>query len=102
MSKKMQKADFSPYLNDEFTVQTESFGAVPIELVEISDKNYETHEHLSLIFRGSKDTVCNQQIYTISHAKMGEMELFLVPIISEKTDGQYYQVIFNYMIEQKK
>ena len=98
MDKRMQKSDFAPYLNDQFVVQTDSFGHVNIELVEISDKKYETHEYLSLIFRGAKDTVFPQKIYRITHHTMGEMDLFLVPIVFEKLDGQYYQVVFNYLI----
>jgi hypothetical protein len=32
---------------------------------------------------------------------MGEIDLFLVPITSEKQDAQYYQAVFSRLVEKK-
>jgi len=97
----LKKADFDKYLNDKFEIQTDSSGKVKAELVEVSGKNYENQESFSVIFRCEKDKVFPQKIYKVKHAKMGEHEIFLVPITYGKADGMYYQAVFNRLIEKK-
>ncbi len=97
----LTKSNFDPHLNDIFQVHTETVGVVDIQLVEITGKKTAVTEGFSLIFHGSKDKELGQRIYRITHPKMGEMELFLVPVTYHKTDGMYYQAVFNRLVEKK-
>jgi hypothetical protein len=48
----------------------------------------------SLLFRNSAALLFPQQTYTMSHPRLGEVAIFLVPIARER-DGFLYQAIFN-------
>lgn len=97
----LKKSSFDPYLNSKFQVHTDPVGIVEVELVEITEIKYENQESFSVIFRGPQDKIFEQRIRKIKHPKMGEIDLFLVPITSEKQDGQYYQAVFSRLLEKK-
>lgn len=99
MIETLKKASFDPHLNEKFEIHTESVGKVEVELVEIAEKEYENMETFSVMFKGPKDKPFEQDVHGIKHPKMGEFGLFLVPVISEKEDGAYYQAVFNRVIE---
>jgi hypothetical protein len=100
MAELLKKSSFDPHLNDKFKIHTESVGVVEVELVEITEKNTEKVECFSLIFKGPKDKEFEQNTHKVDHVKMGKFDLFIVPIISEKQDGIYYQAIFNRLIKK--
>jgi hypothetical protein len=97
----LKKTDFAKYLNDKFEIHTDTLGKVEAQLVEVTGKNYESQESFSVIFRCHKETVFEQKIHKIKHPKMGEIDLFLVPITSEKQDAQFYQAVFSRLVEKK-
>ena len=90
---------FEPYLNEKFEVHTESVGVVEVELIEVTDTSQENVEGFSLVFKGPLEKPFEQRIHKITHGKMGEISLFLVPIAYGKMDAMYYQSIFNRVIE---
>lgn len=98
MIESLKKASFDPHLNSKFEIHTDSVGVVEVELVEITEANHPGQETFSLIFRGSKDKVFDQKIHKVKHPKMGEFDLFLVPITYGKQDGMYYQAIFSRLL----
>ena len=100
-SEDLQKASFDPHLNEKFEVQTDTVGAVEAELVEITDHNRENLDSFSLLFKVPKDTFFNQKLYKVKHAKMGEIQLFLVPVVSMKQDALYYEATFCRLLEKK-
>lgn len=51
-------------------------------------------EPFSLLFRNSAALLFPQQTYRMSHPRLGEVAIFLVPIARER-DGFLYQAIFN-------
>lgn len=101
MAEELKKSHFDPHLNDRFDVFTESAGVVNVELVEVAEHNSEVTECFSLLFRGPKDKFFDQGLQKVKHKKMGEIDLFLVPVVSEKQDGLYYESVFNRLIEKK-
>lgn len=101
MSDLLQKASFDPHLNTKFQVEIESGKSIEVELVEIEEKNRDPVESFSIFFRGPKDQVFSQETYTVKHPEMGEIRLFLVPIIYGKQDGTYYQSVFSRLKETK-
>ena len=48
----------------------------------------------SLLFRNSAALLFPQQTYTMSHPRLGEVAIFLVPIARER-EGFLYQAVFN-------
>lgn len=99
MIETLKKTSFDPHLNEKFEIHTESVGMVEVELVEITEKKQENVENFSLIFKGPEDKAFEQKMHTVKHPKMGEFDLFLVPVISEKKGGLYYQAVFNRLLE---
>jgi hypothetical protein len=66
-----------------------------IELIEVSERTANSNQEMfSLIFLGEKDNFLEQKIYHICHEKLGEGELFLVPI-AEVSEGFKYEAGFN-------
>lgn len=48
----------------------------------------------SLLFRNSAPIVFAQQVYPLSHPRIGQAGIFLVPIAQERA-GFLYQAVFN-------
>ena len=70
-----------------------------LELVEVTERKITTQQEMfSLIFRGAQDNFLQQKIYRISHASLGDGELFLVPIGLE-ADGYRYEAGFNRLLK---
>jgi len=89
MNKNLQAADFAHYVNQKFSIKfspAETVEAILTEVIESSPQTF------SIIFKLSQVNVAPQGIYTISHEKLGELNLFLVPISPE-----HYEAVFNYV-----
>lgn len=95
MVKKLQKNDFQPHLNEQFAVYVGEIEPVKIELVEISDRSAGKVESFSLFFRNVEGKFFPHNTYQITHPIMGELVLFLGPVETDKTDGIYYEAVFN-------
>jgi hypothetical protein len=97
----LHKSDFEPYVNETFTVHSQLVGDQDVILAELTEKNYPGQECFSVIFRGPKQPVMQQMTYTLTHPKMGDIEMFMVPVhYPTKQDGIYYQSVFNRLIER--
>lgn len=101
MSEDLKKSSFESHLNGTFGVHTETGEVVEVELVEVCDHNRENIESFSLLFKGSKEKFFDQKLYKVNHAEMGELDLFLVPVVHEKQDAFYYEAVFSRLIEKK-
>lgn len=72
-----------------------------IELIEITSKQTTPQQEMfSLIFFGTKENFLEQKAYQLKHEKLGEGEIFLVPI-SQTEDGYKYEAGFNRLINSK-
>ncbi len=100
MSEELKKSSFDPYLNNKFEIFTDYEGIVEAELVEVSEHNKENLECFSLLFKGPKEKFFDQKLYKVTHPEMGEINLFLVPVVHEKQDAYYYESVFNRLIEK--
>jgi hypothetical protein len=82
-------------LNTKFRVPVESGEPLELELIEISEKRQVgDSEHFSIVFRGGLGFLLPQRIHRLEHERLGEFDLFLVPIARE-ADGFRYEAIFN-------
>lgn len=92
----LTRTSFEPHLNTTFRLHLEDADALDLELIEANDRTPERFdgEQFSLIFKGPPDPFLPQQIYTLEHAAMGRLALFLVPV-DQKKDGFRYEAYFN-------
>jgi len=95
-----KKEDFDPYLNELFMIKLEGEIDFNLELVEVKEKNTTQTICFTLLFKGEKNRVLSQGIYSLVHKIMGEKTVFLTPVMVPKDDGIYYESVFNCLIEQ--
>ncbi|MGW5237396.1 DUF6916 family protein [Monashia sp. NPDC004114] len=86
----MTVSDFSPLLNDRFTIRTEkqSFDALLVEVNEIS-REPGGRAPFSLVFQGGPNPPLEQQIFRVEHDRLGVLDIFLVPIATDR-----YEAVF--------
>ena len=71
-------------------------GDVPLELAEISNRKLtDRQEEFSITLRGPGDRLLGQGTRRFHHPQLGDFDLFIVPIRSDR-DGCYYQAVFNF------
>ena len=90
---------FTPHKGSTFHLQVADGESLDLELVEIGAmgaKPKEGRQAFSCVFRGPESALLPQQIYPLSHAELGEMELFLVPLgpAGRETPGFLYEAVF--------
>ena len=86
---------FAQNLNTNFRVSGDDSSQFDLELTEVSElKLVKTQEEFSLVFRGPLDHFLGQGTRSFEHEKMGQFELFIVPI-KQDDKGYYYEAIFN-------
>ena len=99
MLQDLTPASFEAHLNTPF--QVDYGGAAPLEIMLSEVRLLEPHpgpraQPFSLYFSGPGSPVLRQQIFKLEHARMGELELFLVPIGPHpKRGGMSYEAVFN-------
>lgn len=87
--------NFRDCLHTRFVMDAAPGAAVPLELVEITESSYSQRvDNFSLIFVGPASPFYPQRIYRLSHEKLGELELFLVPV-GPDANGMLYEAVFN-------
>ena len=83
---RLAKDDFDPHVGDEFELDLGDDRTLSLELVSSDALSSGTAESatrapFSLIFRSPGERRhAHQQIFTVRHAELGAMEIFLVPI----------------------
>jgi len=86
---------FTQNAKTKFRVLLDENATVELELVEVSElKFYPEQEEFALEFRGPLDMFLDQGVRNFAHEKIGEFEMFIVPVRQE-ADGFYYEAIFN-------
>ena len=108
----LRLATFAGQLHTIFSVIDAPSGRIELKLIEASLTNTSSRqpsdgldahfEKFSLTFSGPKAPVLTQQIYRFEHLQIGWFAMFIVPIITQETDVQHYQAIFNRPIPAEK
>jgi hypothetical protein len=82
---------FRPLQGDRFRLVPDDAPAFEVELVEVTEIPREPGERapFSLVFQGGPNPPLPQRIYRIEHEKLGELDIFLVPIAVDQ-----YQAVF--------
>jgi len=95
----LTEKEFSQHLNSKFQLKLPD-RELQLELVEV--KGYPSGpneqggmERFSIFFTGPGDIKLPQHVYQLDHERMGEFEIFLVPV-SGDAKGFRYEAVFNY------
>src|SRR4051812_2932549 len=99
LTEKITKEMFRESVNTKFRLKAETSDPVELELVELTESSSSPkHEQFALLFHGPQDHFLQQMIYPMEHEKLGELELFLVPI-GRNQNGFQYEAVFNLLFE---
>ncbi|HUS11923.1 MAG TPA: hypothetical protein VMZ30_15765 [Pyrinomonadaceae bacterium] len=86
---------FIQNVNTRFQVSTGDTNQVELELAEVSElKQLKTHDQFAVVFRGPLNLFMGQGMRSFEHDKLGQFELFIVPI-RQDGEGFYYEAVFN-------
>jgi hypothetical protein len=89
---------FEQNLNTLFEVLPPGADAQNLELVSVTRlTSNPAVVAFSAIFRGPLDQPLAQGLYPVRHERMGQVDLFLVPVARE-ADGMRYEALFNRLL----
>jgi hypothetical protein len=99
MSVSLTEKEFSQHVGTKFHTGLEQ-QQIDLELVEVKgyqpkDNEQEGMERFSIFFVGPRDKFLPQQTYRMEHERMGEFEIFLVPVSGDDKSFRY-EAVFNY------
>lgn len=94
---------FASQLNTTFQVTLTDGSTVPLKLVQARKGAAQKdaggrsigYERFSLLFAGPLQPVLEQQIHAFSQPRIGQFDIFIVPVISRDASATYYECIFN-------
>ena len=83
--------DFAALRGERFRIAPDGEPGVEVELVEVTELAREPggRAPFSLVFMGGPSPPLPQQIYRVEHGDLGAIEIFLVPIASDR-----YEAVF--------
>jgi hypothetical protein len=95
----LQSSDFSPYLNQIFSVQLDGIEPIGLELVLVTEggKAFRpgARQPFSLHFLGPVSSqYLAQHMYRLEHPELGALEIFLVPL-GPQEGRMRYEAIFS-------
>jgi hypothetical protein len=87
--------DFAPHAQTKFRVQISEQAAMEFELISVEDKSPSPRqEQFVLTFRAPREAPVSQQIYPMTHERLGSGAMFLAPVGRDET-GVIYEAVFN-------
>jgi hypothetical protein len=77
------------------------FGPIDLELTGVKDLSRESIDAFSVLFRGPREQEFAQANYRLRHAELGDVDLFLVPILDPRPQDErvLYQSIVSRFVE---
>ena len=100
MPAELTEKEFSKHVNTKFVATLDGGVQAELELDEV--KGYPGHpgdqqgmERFSVYFKGPATPFLPQHSYMLQHEKMGEFEIFIVPL-SRNEQSSRYEAVFNY------
>ena len=102
MTEKFERAAFFENLESTFHLRLNGSETLELQLVEVSEsRKTRLQEMFSVVFRGRSGGVLPQKIYRLEHEKMGQLDLFLVPI-SQEGQEVCYEAVFNLVFKESE
>lgn len=99
--------EFERNLNTSFEVIHEDGSIVTLKLIEAREAVRRSlsksarrasdagNEKFSLVFKGPRNQLLPQETYRFRHTALGELRLFIVPVLSKNQRHYVYEAIFN-------
>ncbi len=101
MLEHLHRESFAELLDEPFRVVPRDSPAFDLRLKNVSEHlRSARQEAFSVIFHGPPSPFIQQGIYQLHNEKLGDIELFLVPI-GRDSDGFQYEAVFNRLIPAK-
>ena len=95
----LTKSMFQENMNTRFQLTAPGLEQYALDLVELADGYANARqEQFSLMFRGSGERILPQQIYSMKHEAIGDLDLFLVPVGRDER-GVTYEAVFNRILK---
>jgi hypothetical protein len=95
MTQNLEHTAFLENLESKFRLYLDGSEQAELELVDVSERKVaQRQEIFSIEFRSRSSAVLPQRIYRLDHDKLGQFDLFLVPI-RKNDQGVYYEAVFN-------
>ena len=94
---KLTVDDFAPHTGSEFSLQVPEGQPITLTLREATQLGQPApgwRHGFSLQFGGPKTPALPQQVYSMGHDVIGDMDIFIVPI-GETAEERQYEAIFN-------
>ena len=94
----LTEKEFSQHVGTKFHLKAER--EIELELIEVKGYVSTQIEHggmerFSVFFVGPANSFFPQGLYLLEHERMGEFEIFLVPIAGDEKSYRY-EAVFNY------
>src|SRR5262249_42446535 len=97
---KLTHSSFAEQLNTKFRLYHNSDLPVEVELISVGEFiETKRQEMFSILFSIPENETPSQNLYKLEHDKLGTIELFLVPVMSE--EGKVYEAVFNSLKKKK-
>jgi hypothetical protein len=94
----LHSESFADCLQERFRVMLPDAEAFDVELAQVSEQvRTARQEAFSVVFRGPTAPFMEQGIYRMRNEKLGELQLFLVPI-GRDDGGCLYEAVFNRLV----
>ena len=97
--RKFSEEEFNQNVDSTFQADLEKGSVVDLKLIKVQPYSFEPHrpdmQRFSLIFSGPPDVSLPQNMYSLKHERMGQFNIFLVPIAGDET-GYRYEAVFNF------
>jgi hypothetical protein len=94
----LNDADFTTRIGETFRMRLNAEEWLDLVLAEVHAHTYappnQKRRGFSLTFRSALPKAAPQATYTVKHAEMGTMDVFLVPV-GPKDGGMCYEAVFN-------
>lgn len=91
----LHSRDFAECVHTRFELHAPSGETIPFELMSVTEKEpAPRQEQFTLLFHGPAAPALAQQIVPLRHPKLGELNLFFVPL-GPKDGVMEYEVVFN-------
>lgn len=94
--------EFARCVDEKFSVTGDPAGAFDIRLVDVNGRtNTPGQEIFALLFHGPRAPYLPQGIHKLVNERLGELDIFLVPV-GQDSDGFQYEAVFNRLVPPKQ
>lgn len=98
----LTRDDFAACLNGTFRVMDDPAAPVDLQLFEVPPSRVLPRQvAFSILFHGPADRFLPQRIHTLVNDRLGELDIFLVPV-GQDEQGYVYEAIFNRLLKKEQ